>query len=522
MKIIYAILLFVFVSLLKVMAQNQAPQLSQVQLAMQSANQGMITYQVFDPDLDSLEVKLLVSFNGGSTYSSYPASGDIGFPIMNGAKSINFTIPNPVSGITPMAKLVVTDRKPIPIAQIIAQIDSNTLKQLMTFFAQPRHYNQNRTVLNAIRDSIAYLMVASRLHVDRQTFSFGNYPATNVIGRKSGLRGDSLTYIVDAHFDGVQLTPGADDNASGVVGMLAVAQAFSNYHFLNNINFIGFDLEEVGLIGSQQYVQTGILPQETIGGVLNLEMIGYYDEAPNTQQFPAGFNLLFPAAYNAVVADSLRGNFITNVANVASNPLKTAFDSCAAVYVPSLKVISIAVPGNGQIAPDLRRSDHSRFWDANIQALMLTNSSEFRNTRYHTPADSAQTLNYTFMQAVVKATAATLAQLAKPVFADEIILNLPNISTNIHKHNLEADVKVFPNPNDGRFQIALGQWHAAPEKAIMRLFNLQGKVVWESSIMLGAPQTIQVQITQKLTSGNYILVVEAHDCSHTQVIQLHK
>ena len=56
-------------------------------------------------------------------------------------------------------------------------------------------------------------------------------------------------------------------------------------------------------------------------------------------------------------------------------------------YVPDLRSVPLSVPGNGQIAPDLRRSDHARFWDANIPALMLTDASEFRNTNYHTPAD---------------------------------------------------------------------------------------------------------------------------------------
>jgi Zn-dependent M28 family amino/carboxypeptidase len=65
------------------------------------------------------------------------------------------------------------------------------------------------------------------------------------------------------------------------------------------------------------------------------------------------------------------------------------------------------------MAPVLRRSDHAGFWDAGIPALMLTDTSEFRNPNYHLATDTIGTLNIDFITLVARAATATLASLAK-------------------------------------------------------------------------------------------------------------
>jgi hypothetical protein len=142
-------------------------------------------------------------------------------------------------------------------------------------------------------------------------------------------------------------------------------------------------------------------------------MIGYYSDKPNSQEIPAGFNLLFPDATNQINANQKRGDFITNVANASSSALGLLFSTTAQQYVPGLKVISLVVPGNGTIAPDLLRSDHAPFWFAGKPALMLTDGANFRNECYHTPSDTLDgKLSFTFMSNVVKATVVAAAQLA--------------------------------------------------------------------------------------------------------------
>lgn len=123
---------------------------------------------------------------------------------------------------------------------------------------------------------------------------------------------------MDAHYDGVLNAPAADDNGSGVAGMLEALRILANYNFEHSLNFIGFDFEESGLIGSQRYVQNGIKSFEDIQGVLNFEMIGYYTDSVYTQTTPAGFDSLFPQAYQSLQLDSFRGNTLIACGNTTS------------------------------------------------------------------------------------------------------------------------------------------------------------------------------------------------------------
>src|SRR5207245_6266796 len=77
---------------------------------------------------------------------------------------------------------------------------------------------------------------------------------------------------------------------------------------------------------------------------------------------------------------------------------------------PELKTVSLLVPGNGELLPDTRRSDHAAFWHHGYPALMLTDTANFRNPHYHQPTDTFETLNLAFMEQVARAvTAAAIA-----------------------------------------------------------------------------------------------------------------
>lgn len=116
--------------------------------------------------------------------------------------------------------------------------------------------------------------------------------ANNIIGF---LDNDAQhTIVIGAHYDhlglgkqGSSTDPqpegkihnGADDNASGVAGLLEIARHFSQngitepYNFL----FIAFSAEELGLLGSRHFVENPTIPLEDIHFMLNMDMIGRYD-----------------------------------------------------------------------------------------------------------------------------------------------------------------------------------------------------------------------------------------------------
>jgi hypothetical protein len=286
--------------------------------------------------------------------------------------------------------------------------------------------------------------------------------------------------------------------------VLECARILSQYEFARSLRFVGFDQEEAGLLGSIEYVSNGIPAEETLAGVLNFEMIGYYDEAANTQNLPPGFDIVFPSLYNSVAADSFRGNFLTNVANVASNPLRTTFDSCASAYVPELITYSLAVPGNGELVPDLRRSDHTPFWEGGYQALMLTDGADFRNQNYHTPGDSLYTLNLDFMQQVVKTAVATLATLAQPLHAGTATSEVTGLTNGLPAELEACGLKWLQQTDQLTFTIK--QNSCGTQAMQLRLLDLHGREILHQSWEAGQSQA--TLSTAHLSSGIYLWVLE--------------
>lgn len=463
------------------MAQNQVPEITNLSLTNNIAQQRIeVTFDVSDAESDFLDLNLTVSDDNGVSFlfSGGSISGDNGFPKTPGTgKVIYWNYPSTVTSFSNFQlRVVADDREPVDIPALLQLVDSNRLRQRLSFIQDVRHRSANPAHLEAVKDSIEATFEHNDWQSSRQPFAFGTYTGQNILGRKAGLYEEAKTYVLDGHFDGVANSPAADDNGSAVTALMEAAEVLKDYPFGRSVRLIGFDLEETGLNGSANYVSSGIESWENIEGVINLEMIGYFSQAPNSHQLPTGFNLLFPTAYSQIAGDNFRGNFIANVANVASNDLKANFDSCANALVPNLRVISIAVTGTGTSAPDLRRSDHASFWDAGIPALMLTDGANFRNPNYHSPADTLGNLNFTFMRQVTQAAIATLVKLADVRHAAvEVIAIDPATGSTELANQQEPRFSIYPNPTDSEVILELNQVNSGLVK--VTVYNLQGKVV---------------------------------------------
>jgi hypothetical protein len=495
------------------MAINSAPvvtiQSANVDEVAQTVN---IVYQLTDAENQNCEVWLKYSQDGGIFYDTIAIdelSGDFGAGIMPGgsSKTLVWDYSQHTGNILDTKiQLFASDGQPVSIAEMVAAIDSNELKNSMSYIEGVRHMATAPAHLNEVRDSIESIFVKSGLNTEKHTFTYNSSTGENILGRKAGAKNEAVTYVVDAHYDGVAGVPAADDNGTGVAGMLEALRILSQYQFEHSIRFIGFDFEESGLIGSNRYLLNGIKPFENISGVLNFEMIGYYTEVANTQTTPAGFNLLFPTTYQQLQADSFRGNFLIVCGNDSSAGLTTTFVNAATQYVPDLKKSGFNVPGNGQIAADLRRSDHASFWDKGKKALLLTDGANTRNPYYHTPGDSVGTLNFTFMTNVVKATLATAAVLAKPISLGSAKADLWPLSiAEHHDHSFPASVEVYPNPTSGSLTLRVNANEIIHAK--MEIFDLKGSVVWNTLADFSKGKSAQSFKLSDLQSGNYILVM---------------
>jgi hypothetical protein len=107
------------------------------------------------------------------------------------------------------------------------------------------------------------------------------------------------------------------------------------------------------------------------------------------------------------------GNFIAVIGNERSRELMDGFAQAVERYRVDLPYAVLAVPGNGELLPDSRRSDHAPFWDEGFRAVMLTDTTGFRNPNYHRPTDTLATLNMEFAEKVCRATTGVILEMAR-------------------------------------------------------------------------------------------------------------
>ena len=233
----------------------------------------------------------------------------------------------------------------------------------------------------------------------------------NVIGTLRGTGCPDVSFIIGAHYDTVNSSPGADDNASGVAAMLEIARVLSNESFQPSIEFVGFSFEEDGLVGSRQMAAQARAAGKEIAGVLVFDMIGYTCDEPGCQTYPPG------------LSGPDIGDFIAVVGNTASAPLLQIFTEASASAVPALPVSPLEVPGKGETFPHSRRSDHAPFWDQGYRSLMITDTANFRNPNYHQATDTLGTVNVDFTADVANAALAAVIESVIPDYDADGMVN---------------------------------------------------------------------------------------------------
>jgi hypothetical protein len=178
--------------------------------------------------------------------------------------------------------------------------------------------------------------------------------------------------ILSAHFDHLgirrgRLYPGADDNASGVAMMLEVARSVLQAPTRppRSIMFLAFDLEEIGLFGSRYFVAHAPVPLERVVLFICADMIGR----------------------------SLGGVCDSHVFVLGTEhaPGLRAWVSEAALGQP----LTIGILGSDILV--LNRSDYGPFRARSVPFLFFTTGE---NPRYHTPDDTAETLDYPKLTAI--------------------------------------------------------------------------------------------------------------------------
>lgn len=226
------------------------------------------------------------------------------------------------------------------------------------------------------------------LDAESDSFSYAGETFHNIVAQLRPPGTDPLI-IIGAHFDSVVGTPGADDNASGVAVLLETARLLSQVALATQVLFCAFNLEELNMIGSTAFARKLKAAGKKVAAMISLEMVGYTDSRPGSQKLPVGLSRFYPD----------RGDFIALIGNWRSNALLQQF-AAGMRQVANLPVETLSVPGKGMVIPAARLSDHAPFWDLGYPALMITDTSFYRNPHYHGATDSLETLDIDFMAKV--------------------------------------------------------------------------------------------------------------------------
>lgn len=237
--------------------------------------------------------------------------------------------------------------------------------------------------------------------VQRQRFEVGGHPCDNLEAERRGQRDEIV--VVGAHYDSVHGTMGADDNASGVASLLALARAFAGASPARTLRFVAFANEEppyfqTDSMGSVVYARRARQRGEKVVAMLSLETLGYYSDQPRSQRYPFPFGLFYPTT----------GDFVAFVGNTSSRALvhQTVAAFRRGVGFPSE---GVAAPGALQ---GVGWSDHWAFWQQGYPAVMVTDTAPFRNPDYHTERDTPERLSYAPLARVVRGLSHVIEELA--------------------------------------------------------------------------------------------------------------
>jgi hypothetical protein len=257
-----------------------------------------------------------------------------------------------------------------------------------------------------IRDQLASL----GLEIEDHIFIEGGEEFTNIIATKRGSKYPEELVMVLAHYDTVEDSPGADDNASGVAGVLELARVLASVQTDRSLQFAAVNLEEnrMGEGHSSITRGSGALAADAkeqgwkIEAVIDLEMIAFAgDNIP--QNAPPGLPISLPEF----------GNFIAVIGNENSALLVEEFLRAIETHEIDLPLETLVVPGNGEMFEDVRRLDHAPFWDLGYRAVMVTDTANFRSPHYHQPSETLETLNIPFAANVCRAVAGVMLAKAE-------------------------------------------------------------------------------------------------------------
>jgi len=311
---------------------------------------------------------------------SYDNSGEAGLPVIVVSRSIG-------------ASLLGTSDEDLSAYEKMADARNGATTRSELSPANP-------SSTRAVRLPVGGISVSLKTDIVRR-----ESPSFNVIGVLPGsdpkLKGEAI--VIGAHYDHLgrggegslaaregDIHHGADDNASGVAGLIELARMLSSQKLKRTVVFIAFSGEEEGLIGSSYYVNHPIVPLANTVAMINMDMIGRLKDR----------NLIVGGVGTAQEWRSLID------ADNSVGSMTVSLNTARAGGPPSSASLPIVVGANGQpvVTMDPAKqflltlnedgygpSDHSSFYARQVPVLFFWTGT---HNDYHKPSDTADKINY--------------------------------------------------------------------------------------------------------------------------------
>lgn len=306
--------------------------------------------------------------------------------------------------------------------KLAAQSDTILIKDHLTKITKTDGY-RNHLNTKLLDQTAEYIFGVFDKYADTtfyQTYKVNGRTYRNVICR-FGTAIKKPVMVLGAHYDVCGEQEGADDNASGVVGLLELARILENQSLTRPLELVAYTLEEppyfrTPYMGSNIHAQSLVDSKTEVYGMAAIEMIGYFSDKKGSQGYPVK---VMKVAYGTrgdfilLVKKSGHGDFVKNFSR--------EFKDAQTIETSNLKA-PFEIEG-------IDFSDHLNYWNAGFDAMMVTNTAFFRNKNYHQKTDVMETLDIKRMADVIDAIAQAVLKI------DEVPVSKMNLKFDKSKKN---------------------------------------------------------------------------------------
>jgi len=273
---------------------------------------------------------------------------------------------------------ISSEANSLDIIEMIQQINKSRLRKHVQTIQDFGPHETGSEALELVGKYIFDEFNSTKLPVEYVQWSNKKLSGKNIVATLEGAGENDGIVIVCAHYDSVKVSPGAEDDGSGVAIVLMLAEIMCNYSFNSTIKFILFSGEEQGRFGSIFYAKAAKKNSDNIIGVLALDKVGY-----------------------AVTAE--QGDKVVHHSDDASDWMVDISTEMANRYYDYIGLEIV------RLSQDFG-SDHLSFVNEGFHGTDFVRYGV--NPFYHTSEDTIEHVNFTYLTKICNLTLATITAIS--------------------------------------------------------------------------------------------------------------